>query len=220
MMQTVNINDAEKQVFRLAVFEDGLWDIYLGLFFALMSLYPLTREFLGAALNAILFLGILLLLVGLVWIARKSITPPRAGRAKLGIHTRQKIRTANLITWGLVLATFALMILGTKQFLREPAWERLAQWFGDFGLDVLFALLIVAFFSLIAYTTGMKRFYFYGGLLGISNLTTTVILIDNDRKFGWPLALSGLIIAVVGIAVLVRFLQDYPVPPEETLDDR
>jgi hypothetical protein len=218
MMQTVNMKDAEKQVFRLATFEDGLWEIYLGLFFALMSFYPLTRELLGPALNGVLVLGITLLLAGLVWIAKKSITQPRVGRVKFGTQTQQKIRTANLVTWGLVLATFALLILGANSLLNEPTWKRLPQWFSDFDVDLLFALLIAAFFSLIAYNTGVTRFYFYGILLGVSNFITTVLLVYNDVKFGWPVALAGLIITAVGVSVLIRFLQDYMVSSEETLD--
>jgi len=218
MMQTVNTKDAEKQVFRLATFEDGLWEIYLGLFFALMSLYPLTRELLGPALNAALVLGITLLLVGLAWVAKKTITQPRVGRVKFGTQTRQKIRTANLITWGFVLATFALMILGAKQLISEPTWERLPQWVSDFDVDLLFALLITAFFCLIAYTTGLRRFYLHGVLLGVSNFMTTIWLAYSDVKFGWPLALSGLLIAAIGVSVLVRFIQGYPVSGEETID--
>jgi hypothetical protein len=218
MMQTVDMKNAEKQVFRLATFEDGLWEIYLGLFFTVMSFYSLTRELLGPALNAALVLGICLFLVGLVWIAKKSITQPRLGRVKFGTRTQQKIRTASLVTWGLVIATFALMILGSRQLLNEPTWERLPQWFSDFDVDLFFALLIVATFSLIAYATGARRFYFYGLLLGVSNFMTTVLSVYNDVKFGWPVALAGLIITAVGVSVLIRFFQDYSVSSEETVD--
>jgi hypothetical protein len=217
-MQTVNMKDAEKQVFRLATFEDGLWEIYLGLFFTLMSLYEITRELLGPALNAIFVLGVTLLLVGTAWLIKKRYTQPRAGLVKFGSRTRQKIRIANLFTWGLVLATFALLILGANSLLSEPTWERLPQWFSDFGVDLLFALLIAAFFSLIAYTTGARRFYFYGLLLGVSNFMTTVLSVYNEVKFGWPVALAGLIITAVGVSVLIRFLQDYSVSSEETVD--
>lgn len=218
MMQTINMKDAEKQVFRLATFEDGIWEIYLGLFFTLMSIYSLTRDLLGPVLNAVFILGITLLLVGLGWIVKKRITQPRIGLVKLGSRTKQNIRFANLITWGLVLATFALLILGANSLISEPTWERLPQWFSDFDVDLLFALLIAAFFCLIAYTTELKRFYFYGVLLGVGNFVTTVLLVYNDVKFGWPLALSGLIIAASGVSVLIRFLQEYPISSKETVD--
>ena len=39
MTQTLDIDNAEKQVFRLAIFEDGIWEIYLGIILYLMSFY-------------------------------------------------------------------------------------------------------------------------------------------------------------------------------------
>ncbi len=57
MTQTLDMKNAEKQVFRLATFEDGIWEIYLGLFFTMMGFFPITRELLGPALNAVLISG-------------------------------------------------------------------------------------------------------------------------------------------------------------------
>ena len=62
MNQTLDIQNAEKQVLRLASLEDGIWEIYLGLFFILMSFYSITREILGPLLNAVFVIGMLLLL--------------------------------------------------------------------------------------------------------------------------------------------------------------
>ncbi|MCJ7700249.1 MAG: hypothetical protein MUO62_01595 [Anaerolineales bacterium] len=43
MSKTINHKDAEKQVFRLATFDDGIWEIYLGLFFTLMGALVLSK---------------------------------------------------------------------------------------------------------------------------------------------------------------------------------
>ncbi|MFN2234038.1 MAG: hypothetical protein ACK2U1_07390, partial [Anaerolineales bacterium] len=129
MNQTLDIKNAEKQVLRLATFEDGIWEIYLGLFFILMSFYSITRQILGPLLNAIFVLGMLLLLVGLAWIAKKWVTQPRIGKVKLGTQSKRKIKAAHLITWALVLATFALLILSANSIIREPTWEQMPQWF-------------------------------------------------------------------------------------------
>lgn len=215
MNQTLDINNAEKQVLRLASLEDGIWEIYLGLFFILMSFYSITREILGPLLNAIFVLGMLLLLVGLAWIAKKRITQPRIGTVKLGIQSKKKIKAAHLITWALVLATFALVILSANAIIREPTWERLPQWFSDFDVDLIFALITIAIFCLIGYFTGVARFYLYGVLLGVGNFATTVLLVYHDLLFGWPIALAGLTIALMGAAVLMKFLQTHPLPSAE-----
>ena len=107
MNQTLDIKNAEKQVLRLTSLEDGIWEIYLGSFFIVMSFYSITRQILGPLLNAIFVLGMLLLLVGLTWIVKKRITQPRIGTVKLGTQSKKKIKAAHFITWALVLATFA-----------------------------------------------------------------------------------------------------------------
>ena len=215
MNQTLDIKNAEKQVLRLASLEDGIWEIYLGLFFILMSFYSLTRQILGPLLNAIFIMGMLLLLVGLAWIAKKRITQPRIGLVKLGTHTKKKIKAAHIITWALVLATFSLLILSANSIIREPTWTQLPQWFSDFDVDLIFALITIGIFCLIGYFTGVARFYLYGVLLGVGNFATTVLLVYHDLLFGWPIAMAGSIIALMGASVLMKFLQAHPQTGEE-----
>lgn len=220
MAQTFDIKNAEKQVFRLAEFQDGIWEIYLGLFFILMSFYSVTREILGPVLNALFILITLLLLVGLAWIAKKRITQPRIGLVKFGTQAKRKIKAANIITWALVLATFAVLILSANSLIREPTWKRLPQWLSDFDIDLIFALITIGIFSLIGYYSGVARFYLHGVLLGVGNFATTVLRGYYDLQFGWPIALAGLIITLIGAFVLMNFLQAHPLPSEEALDGR
>jgi len=220
MAQTLNLKNAEKQVFRLTVFEDGIWEIYLGLCFILMSFFSLTRELLGPALNAVLILGFLLLSAVFALIAKKHISQPRTGLVKFAPQTKKKIRMANIITLALVLATFVLLILGASSMIQEPTWEQFPQWFIDYDIDLVFALVMIGFFCLIAYYTGVARFYFHGVLLGIGNFATTVLRAYNDIQFGWPTALAGLIIAATGAFVLMKFLRQHPLPIEEIPDGR
>ena len=102
----------------------------------------------------------------------------------------------------------------------EPTWKRLPQWFSDFDIDLVFTLIMIGFFCLIAYYTGVARFYLHGVLIGIGNFASTVLLVYNDIQFGWPLALAGLIVAAIGASVLMKFLQKYPLPTEEVSDAR
>lgn len=219
MTQTLEIKNAEKQVFRLALFDDGIWEIYLGLFFILMSFYDLTRELLGPALNGVLFLGLSLLLAFLAMTVKKRMIQPRLGFVKLGTETKKKIKVANIVIVGLVLITFVLVILGANALLNEPTWERLPQWFSDFDVDLIFALIIVAIFCLIAYYTGVARFYLHGVLLGVGNFATTILHVYTDAQFGWPLALASLVIALIGVVVLMKFLQVHPITKEEAVNE-
>jgi hypothetical protein len=215
MSHTKDMKNAEKRVFRLATLDDGLWEVYLGLFFALMSLYPITRSILGPVWNAGLVLGVLLLLVGLVWVVKRQLIIPRTGFVKFGQMTKKAISRAHILTWGLVLMTLIVWILSANRLLNEPTWDKLPKWFTDFDVDLVFALVIVATFALIAYTVSLPRFYLHGLLLGVGNFSGTVLQVYNDVKFQWPIALAGSIIAVIGIIALIRFLQTYPQPKME-----
>jgi hypothetical protein len=217
MMQTVNLKDAEKQAFRLATFDDGLWEICLGLFFVLMSFYSITRAYLGPVLNVVFVLGGYILILILALITKKFITQPRIGHVRLGESTQRKIRKAHIFTWVLVLATFAFLILGTMQLIHTPTWEQFPQWVNEFVVDLLFALLLLVLFGLAAYTTGITRFYFYGLLLGVGNFLTVMLRAYTDFQFGWPLFLAGLIVAASGGLVLIRFLNTHPDSPEEII---
>ena len=125
-----------------------------------------------------------------------------------------------MITLVLVFATFILVILGANSLIKAPTSALLPQWFSDFSIDLIFTLIIIGLFWLIAYYTGIARFYLHGVLLGAGNFATTVLLVYYDVQFGWPIALAGLIITVIGASVLMKFLQEYPIPSEESLDGR
>ena len=170
MTQTLDMKNAEKQVFRIADFEDGIWEIYLGLFFTMMSFFPVTRELLGPALNAVLILGVTILLAATALIAKKRIILPRTALMKFGPKTKKKVKEANFITLGLVFATFILVIFGANSLIKTPASELLPQWFSDFSIDLIFALITIGFFCLIAYFTVAACFYLYGVLIGASVL--------------------------------------------------
>jgi hypothetical protein len=214
MAKTYNLQEAEKHVFRLATFEDGIWEIFLGFTFFVMSFYALTRKILGPAINVILILGVIFALVGLAWLAKKFLVLPRVGIVKFGKITVRKIRTANLITWGLVILTFALMIMGSKTILQEPVWQKLPQWVSDFDVDLVFALIIIAFFGAIAYSMGVPRFYIHGTLIGVANFTSAVMQVYYGILFQWPVALAGFWIMAAGIYILLKFLKEYPIPEE------
>ena len=147
MKQTNSVGNAEKQVFKMATFEDGIWEIYLGTFTALMGSYSLTRRALGPWFNALLMIGAALLLVGLGWLIKKNLTEPRIGLVHFGGRTKRVIKRANAITILLVVGTLILMVLGARSLVKDPAWSVLPAWLGDFDIDLVFALVIIAIFS-------------------------------------------------------------------------
>jgi hypothetical protein len=215
MSHMLNASDAERRVYRLANFQDGVWDIYLGLMLVVMSVYPLTRSLLGPIWNVVLILALVLGLVLVVSRLRLRLVAPRTGLVKLGERTGRKLKTAHVITLALVLATFALWIFGAGDQLQEPTWQYLPQWVSDFDVDLLFVFIIIAFFSLIAYAMRVPRYYLYGVLMGVGNFISTVLLMYREVKFQYPMLIAGTLILIVGAVVLSGFIRAYPLPQEE-----
>jgi len=181
----------------------------------LMSIYPLTRSLFGPAWNGILVFAGIAFLVAAGWLLKKYVVQPRSGMIKFGARTKQRIKKAQILTWGLVLATFTTWLLGSKKIFREPTWEKLPQWVSDFDIDLIFALIIVACFSLAASAIGVRRLHLYGILFGVGSFISTVLLVSYDIKFQYVLFAAGLIVVTIGILLWSRFLQDHPLPIKE-----
>jgi hypothetical protein len=218
MTKSLNLKEAEKKIFRLATFQDGILEIYLGLFFTLMSIYSLTRDLFGPVINAVFILGLLLLMMGGVWIAKRRITLPRIGMVKFGKQTRRNIKISHLIIWILVIATISLWLASAKNWISEPVYKNLPQWITDFDVDLIFAVVMVAVFSQAAYVIGLSRFYLYGILLGVGNFVSAAFLVYEDVKFQWPVAIAGGTIMLVGGWVFAKFLRDYTISTEEIVN--
>jgi hypothetical protein len=218
MTNTNSVGNAEKQVFKMATFEDGIWEIYLGLFNVLMGAYSLTRKALGPGFNALLMIGAILLLVGLGWLIKKNLIGPRIGLVQFGGRTKRVIKKANAVTILMVVGTLILMVLAAGGLVNDPAWSVLPGWLEDFDLDMVFALVIIAIFSWVAYTLGLPRFYLHGFLMGAGNFVSTVLKASRGVLFAWPTFLAGMIIAVIGLLVLAQFIRKYPLPADPRMD--
>jgi hypothetical protein len=215
MAEQITPTEVQRRVFRLLNYEDGLWDITLGVMFLLLGIYPVTRRLLGPALNALLFLALLAILVAGQLYARRVVSAPRIGMAK---PRRSPAKTALLaIAVVLVLATFGLVLatLLSPQSIPEPRWTHLPEWVGDLDVDILASLAIIGLFSLMAYLSGVLRLYLYGWLIGLGNLASTALTLYAGYAFNLPLVIAAGIILLIGLSLLIRFLKKYPIPTAE-----
>jgi hypothetical protein len=215
MSQQISLKEAERRILSLAMFKDGLWDIFLGLVLVTMSLYSITRGALGPALNLLLFAGIWgLMLIGL-YLIRNQVIAPRVGLVRFGSEQKTRIKRLNLVTIILVLGTFAFYILVVSGMFVEPEWRALPQWVQEFDVDIIFTAIIIGLFSLAAYNLGVTRLYLYGWLMGLGSLAGTVLGLYRDYTFNYPVAIAGGIMLLIGLILLVRFLRHYPVQATE-----
>lgn len=215
MPDGIDVREAKKRTVRLLTFQDGLWDILLGMTFLLLSAYPITRELLGPAWNLAVFslaMGTLLLAAAA---ARSVLSIPRRGVAKPRPSTTRVITVVFRITLVLALATLVLWTLLATSALPGPPWGMAPTWLHALDVDILVVGLFVLVFSVLARRSGVGRLYLYGWLLGLGNLALTVLDHSAGYTFHFPLAIAAGIIVIVGIGVLLRFLREFPIPKPE-----
>ena len=210
-----DLRKVQQRTQRLLTFEDGLWDMLLGMMFLALALYPVTRAWLGAEVNVVLFLALLGLIVALQLVSRQFISSPRIGYARQS--RSPKLRLLVGFTVFMVLLTFGLVAL---TLLSPEAKSSAAQVTSNpvgRGYLVEFILIFVLglIFSALGYIFGVARLYAYGWMLGLANLASIYL----EHNAGWiflgPLALAAGIILVIGVARFTRFIQKYPLPEGE-----
>jgi hypothetical protein len=205
MAQPIDLKELERRAFR-STFQDGLWDIYLGLLFLAFGFGPIY-EWLGFSMTAdmVFHLSYVLVAFLILWFGKRYITVPRLGRAKFGPARRQKIIKTRLV-------------LGASVLLGLAVWALFSSGHG-LGVDLIllvFAANILIVFGAMAYFLDFDRLYIYAVLYALSMPVGQALeehagLPDAGAVF-WVTAGATL---VTGIVRFVRFLRDYSVPPVE-----
>lgn len=212
MTGLTDLKALEKQAFR-RFYEDGLFDLFLGLMMATMATGALVIDWLGSELLGLLTMfGIAVVLVVALTVVRRRLLGPRLGEFKPGPRRQRRItvvRLALLASASLGLIIFAVAAAGDIPIV---------------SLEVLMPLVwfvnAAVVFGAMAYFLDVPRFYLYGFLFGLAMplLIWPDVLWDYRlppwAAFGGPAA----VIVTIGVVKLARFLQDYPAQTTEATD--
>ena len=215
MSDLPSLRDAQKRTLRLMNYEDGLWDLLLGIIFMMLAVYPITRSLLGPIWNLALFLGLMLLAVIGQLIVRWRFSTPRLGYVVTRRSPALKLTLA--ITILLVALTFGAVMLTLLSPGRLPnlSPSSAPAWLRAYLVDILALLVIVGLFSAMGYVFGVPRLYFYGWLLGGSNLISVIVNRGAPEGFNIPLGIAAGVILLIGLSLLVRFVRRYPTQAAE-----
>ena len=207
MSERLNLKELEHKAWR-SFFDDGLWDIYLGLLLGLMGISGLLdRSGLSEDWAMGIYIGLLILVMLAFWAGKRFITVPRIGLVKFGRERKvRRIKTALVLFASVVIGLIVMLV--TSEVKRGTApnipWGTL--------LPVIWALNMLVVFGLMGYFLDFQRLYFIGLLYAITIPLNEILLIQTGIKYGPYLFLAfGLIIVMVGSVYLVRFLRNYPV---------
>jgi len=216
MSQLVTPENAERNIFRLSIFQDGIWDMQIGGMMILFSIYPVTRRLLGLGWNLVLIFGLLAILLTIGAALKRTISKPRMGLVQFGKRQKSRIRTMRLVIFTIFLATSALAIALILQVFRGPKWgANTPEWFQRLDMDIVFGLVAVAIFSLVSVYLRMWRPIIYGLLYGGSIVASGALSVYQGPEFQYPFAIAGIIILVIGFGLFIQFLRTYQIPTEE-----
>ena len=195
MVSDVNLKEIQRKVY-VSFFQDGLWDIFLGLFIVGWGLAILTE---AAYLAGMSFLG----LYFVIWGLKKWVTYPRIGYARFSATSRRRI-TARFLILGTVVLLLGLLAAVVWGIGTRPQW--LADYF-----PLIFNGMLAAVICFVAYWARVNRFYLHAALIFLGAVFHLWLGI------GWEFGFIGAggIIVVIGLGMLASFLRKYPRMVEE-----
>ncbi len=213
MSQDIGLKQLERKAWR-SVFQDGLWDIYLGLLLMAMAmLVLLSRTNLSETQQMLIYIGLMALAMLVLWAGKHFITTPRMGRVKFGQKRKRKLNLVRVILAVSVLVGALLATAGTV-FLRgePPDWLDMR-----FIIPAIWAVNMLFLFGLGAYLLDYNRLYLIGVLYALPVPVDFWLRELAGVRLGFiAFAVPAAVILIVGLAAFIRFLHDYPPPAEES----
>ena len=201
-MSSPGTSDLERRAWR-SVFQDGLWDIALGIVFLGVGVSATLR--LPRGWGYLLYAVSVGLNIAVLRIGKQRITVPRLGWVKFGPRAERRRRnTVIILVIGLVLMA-ALIPLTLIMRSLPPGGPSARALLSALSVSVL----VWAVLSLMAAFWEFPRLYLHAFIIGGSFFAVEWLGI------GWPMLVGSAILLAVGITYLMRFLKLYSRPYPE-----
>lgn len=188
------LTDEERAPY-LAYFQDGIWDILLGIWLLTWGLTML--------LNAV-YLPALMIVVALpmTWKLKKRITVSRLEPMRYTLeqlnHTRQRTGIA-------IFSGELVLCLGILLFIALQEKPEAGQWLAPWGW-LLFGVILALAIGLVGYLYQAMSWAVYAFLL----LTLVVASVWFGLELGWCMMLAGGLVLASGVGILGHFQQNHP----------
>jgi len=190
-------------------YSDGIAEISVGLVFLILGLFFSAQAYFGeeSKIGMVLQLSMIVVMMGSIfgtqWLVntlKSRLTYPRTGyveyRAKDKESSQRRLVVVG-VSFAVAVAAFVLV-----SFFRE--------------VDILVlisSILVGAIFIILrARSSGVKRFYYFGGLSFILGVALSLGNLSRLTSLGLFYVLMGLVILVSGMLVLRHYLRKNPMP--------
>jgi hypothetical protein len=196
MSENLKLKELEKKAFK-STFQDGLWDIQLGLIILGIALTSFIK-------NDYFLIPYYAVIIVLVMAAKKFITVPRIGLVKFGKERKKSMNKLRLILVISVLFGLA-MVLITKSGMLSGINEF------PVGL-IIVSLNFLIVFSLMAYFMDFERLYYYAVLVAVSFPMAEIMEVNGLISNGsYVFVVPSGIMVITGTVLLIRFMREYSV---------
>ncbi len=212
-MNQINLKELERKSFR-STYQDGLWDIYLGLIVICMSIF-LYRPVTGySPLNMLLMLASMVVAYILFWAGKRFITLPRMGQVKFGEKRARRKKTMILVLGLVVLIQAAFLVVQLVGWRNPEFGAKLNAFLHekdamDLAVATLGSLLVGPSMILVTYFRDFPRGYFIAVMIALA-----VFLMIYLNQPIYPIII-GILIGVPGVVLFLRFLQKHPLHREK-----
>lgn len=188
------------------VFDDGLFDLYLGAVFVNVAAFMIASE-LEQSQSAVIYFVVLLASYQVYLAAKRRITVPRLGHFKPAEKHRRRFGVVGSIS----VSVSILMLVATMLAVAGALSDGVPILLILFGV---LAIKMVVLFSLAAYYLGVQRFYIYAALGAAGMAGSEIAVVAADIGRGWDVvAMFGapaLLMLPTGAVLLARFIKTYP----------
>jgi hypothetical protein len=213
MNAQLDLKELERKAFR-STYQDGIWDIYFGVIVICMSIFIYRPASGYSPMNILLALAAMAVAYSLFWAAKKYITLPRMGQVRFGPQRKRRRLILILVMSGVVLVQVGFLAFQLLAWANPEVGAK----FNSFLLDrdvmdlavaAVGALFVGPSMVLVAYFIDYTRGYYIAFLIALA----VFLMIYLNRPI-YPIII-GVLIAIPGLVLFVRFLRSYPLPDGE-----
>jgi len=214
MTAQLDLKELERKAFR-STFQDGMWDLYFGLIVICTSVFVYRPANGYGPLNIVMAVCAMSLAYLFFWAGKKYITLPRMGQVEFGPVRRKRRSTMAIVLGILVLVQAAFVTFQLAAWDKPVLGARPDEFLAERGtMDLVVASIGALFVGsgmiLVASFVDFPRGYYIAIMFALA----VFLMIYLNQPF-YPI-LIGVLVALPGMVLFVRFLQKYPLRREDT----